>query len=424
MRSLRRPLPRRGASGHSRFLFALAQCVPFALALIVVGIEFSPAHFLYTGPLLTATPALAAVTMGPKGTLAAAGLALAISVATATHNQAWGTQQVYTNLTAILLVSLASVMTSSAAHTRRQSELDQVRRIAAAAQRVLLRPVPARLGPVRMASMYLAAETGAQIGGDLYEAVQTRYGVRMIVGDVRGKGLPAVRLAAAVLGAFREAVHYEADLVEVMNHCAAALQRERAVSALSDRGAGSVGADQVEDFVTALVAQVPDLATVQVVNRGHPPPLMLREGEVRALTPASPLPPLGLEEFVTGLRSEPENYPFTSGDRLLLHTDGVIEARNRDNDFFALPQAMASVHDCAPSEFLEQLHQALIRHTEGSLADDVAMVLVDRLDEESGDVPHHTVAQPAGSPGVSSGSGTSRNRTARAAMSSSSPPPL
>jgi hypothetical protein len=45
-----------------------------------------------------------------------------------------------------------------------------------------------------------------------------------------------------------------------------------------------------------------------------------------------------------------------------------------------------------PAEFLEGLHQALIRHTEGRLADDVAMILVDRLDEED---TEHTGALPA-----------------------------
>ncbi|MCX5316072.1 hypothetical protein [Streptomyces sp. NBC_00154] len=59
---------------------------------------------------------------------------------------------------------------------------------------------------MRAASLWLAAETGAQVGGDLYEAVQTRYGVRMIVGDVRGKRLNAMRAVAVVLGAFREAL--------------------------------------------------------------------------------------------------------------------------------------------------------------------------------------------------------------------------
>jgi serine phosphatase RsbU (regulator of sigma subunit) len=374
MRSLFRSSDPSGAGGHSRVLFRLAQCVPFAIVLLALGIELSPAHAVITGPLLAALPALASLTMGPKGTLSAATGAFAVTVITATLHQSWG-GQVYSNLLSLLVVSVASVAMSNAVRTRRQSELDQVRRVAEAAQRVLLPPVPARLGPVQIASMYLAAETGAQIGGDLYEAVQTRYGVRMIVGDVRGKGLPAVRLAAAVLGAFRESVHYDDELVEVVNHCAAALERERAVDQDDEEG-------QAEDFVTALVAQVSDRFVVQVVNRGHPPPLVLRQGKVEALIPASPLPPLGLEDFITVPPVKAESYPFLPGDRLLLHTDGVIEARSPDHDFFALPEAMEAVPACTLSEFLEKLHQGLIRHTRGYLADDAAMLFVERLDEE------------------------------------------
>ncbi len=381
MRSLFRSSGPSAAGGHSRALMRLAQCVPFMIVLMALGIELSPAHVVYTGPVLAAMPALASLTTGPKGTLATATGAVAVTLITATLHQSWG-GQVYSNLAAAVVVSIVSVTMSKAVRTRRQSELNQVRRVAVAAQQVLLRPVPTRLGPVRVASMYLAAETEAQIGGDLYEALQTRYGVRMIVGDVRGKGLPAVRLAAAVLGAFREAVHYEEDLVEVMHHCAAALRRECAVPSAAGQDEAR---DQAEDFVTAVVAQVPDTFVVQVVNRGHPPPLLLRQGKVQALMPTSPLPPLGLEDFLTGPPAKPESYPFAPGDRLLLHTDGVIEARNRDNDFFALPQAMEAVHSRTPPEFLEQLHQALIRHTpQGRLADDAAMLLVDRLDEEAG----------------------------------------
>ncbi|MGK5545890.1 PP2C family protein-serine/threonine phosphatase [Streptomyces sp. URMC 127] len=385
MGSLIRSPPRQGASTLGRGLFALGQCLPFALALIVVGIEFSPAHFLYTGPLLTATPALAAVTMGPRGTFAAAAVAALVSVCTATYNQAWGTQQVYTNFLALFLVSVASVTTSSAVRTRRRNELDQVRRIATAAQEVILRPVPDRLGPVRAASLYLAAEKGAQIGGDLYEAVQTRYGIRLLVGDVRGKGLPAVRAAAAVLGAFREAVHYEDDLAEVMDHCMASLRRECAVP-----GAFSEEA-LTEGFVTALVAQVPDRPVVEIVNRGHPPPLLLHQGTARTLAPASPQPPLGLEDLIIGV-SEAETFPFAPGDRLLLHTDGVIEARDSEEAFFPLAAAMETAHARArtPEELLDLLHEALLRHTGGRLADDAAMLLVDRC--EDSDHPAGAVA--------------------------------
>ncbi|MCB5178370.1 PP2C family protein-serine/threonine phosphatase [Streptomyces antimicrobicus] len=377
MRASSRTPSRPGDGGHHQVLFALAEAVPFAIALLVVAIELTPAHVVYTGPLLVATPALAALTTGPRGVVAATVLAVAVSIVTATWNAAWGGQQVWTNLLALSLVSLASFVMSRAVRTRRETELRQVRRIAEAAQEVLLRPVPSRLGPVRAASMYLAAEKGAQIGGDLYEAVQTRYGVRMIVGDVRGKGLPAVRAAAVVLGAFREAVHYEADLAEVVVHCGEALRRDAVL-------AGGAGGDALlEGFVTAVVVQVPDAHTVEVVNRGHPAPLLLRDGRVQDLTPGHPLPPLGLEEFLAGPAAAPDRYAFEPGDRLLLHTDGVIEARDQDKAFFELPEAIAAMADRPREEFLEGLRRRLLAHTGGRLVDDVAVIVADRVDRHN-----------------------------------------
>jgi hypothetical protein len=109
MRSPSCSSPGPGASGHSRALLTLAQAVPFVIALGVLGIELSPAHVLMTGPILTAAPALAALTMGPKGTLSAAAVALAVNVTSATYNHAWGTHLVFGNLVGLLVVSVASV---------------------------------------------------------------------------------------------------------------------------------------------------------------------------------------------------------------------------------------------------------------------------------------------------------------------------
>ncbi|MEU5643900.1 PP2C family protein-serine/threonine phosphatase [Streptomyces milbemycinicus] len=371
----------RGAYGHSRKLFVIARCLPFVALAAVVTIELSPAHVVYTGPLLSPAPALAAVTMGPLGTGAVAVLALLVSSTTATVNHAWGTQQVYANMAALLLVAIASVV-SSAVRVRRTRELTQVRRIAEVSQNVVLRPLPTRMGVVMAASVYLAAERGAQIGGDLYEAMTTRFGVRLIVGDVRGKGLAAVRSAAAVLGAFREAVHYERDLAEVMHRCAAALQREYA---LLDRTTDPRHwEEQAEQFVTVLLAQVPDDATIQLINRGHPPPLIVQGGCVRTLDPTRPLPPLGLEEFLTGPPIATETYPFSAGERLLLHTDGVLEARNRSHEFFPLPETLEILDGATPEEYLDRLRQALVRHADGHLTDDAAMILIERTDTAPG----------------------------------------
>ncbi|WP_332758189.1 PP2C family protein-serine/threonine phosphatase [Streptomyces sp. MT206] len=241
--------------------------------------------------------------------------------------------------------------------------------------------------PDRLGSMYLAAETGAQIGGDLYDVVQTRYGVRMIVGDVRGKGLPAVRAAAVVLGAFREVVHYEDDLAEVINHCGEALRRDAVVAV-----AGVVGGDDalLEGFVTALVAQIPDSPHFETINRGHPLPLLLSNSTVRPLMPTVPLPPFGIEEFISGPPVLTDSYPFAPGDRLLLYTDGVIEARDWDDTFFDLPEAMMAMRDHTRQAFLEGLRQALLRHAQSRLADDVAVILVDRCEGEG--------HQPTGGP--------------------------
>ncbi|BBJ38814.1 membrane protein [Streptomyces antimycoticus] len=363
-----------GASGRSHTLFAVIRCLPFLVLAAVLSIELSPAHTLYTGPLLSPAPALAAVTMGPFGTGGVALVATAVSAITAAHNGVWGTETVYANLLALLVVAVASVATS-AVRVRRDRELAHIRRIAEVSQNVVLRPLPARIGVVNTASVYMAAERGAQIGGDLYEAMCTRYGVRLIVGDVRGKGLAAVRSAAAVVGAFREAVHYEQDLAEVMHRCAAALAREYE---LLDRSQLQDPQELEEQFVTVLLAQVSDESLVELINRGHPPPLVMRERKVRSLDPARPLPPLGLEEFLSPPPICVETFPFLPGDRLLLHTDGVVEARNHYNEFFPLHRTMETLDGATPGEYLDRLRHALVRHAEGRLADDAAMVLIER----------------------------------------------
>ncbi|WP_239065192.1 SpoIIE family protein phosphatase [Streptomyces sp. S4.7] len=169
--------------------------------------------------------------------------------------------------------------------SRRTRQLVQVRSVAETAQLAVLHPVPRHLGHVTLESVYLAAAAEARIGGDLYEAIRTPHGVRLLIGDVRGKGLLAIQAAASLLSAFREAAHDAPDLPHL------ARRLETSISRRASQYPGVPGSEIAERFITALLAEIPDdEPVVRTVTCGHPPPLLLHRGEVRELQAAAPSP--------------------------------------------------------------------------------------------------------------------------------------
>src|SRR2546428_328962 len=77
----------------------------------------------------------------------------------------------------------------------------------------------------RVAGRYVPGSEAADIGGDLYEPLDTPYGVRMIIGDVKGKGIDAVRLASLVRGAYRHVAFERSDLREIVTDLDRAVSR-------------------------------------------------------------------------------------------------------------------------------------------------------------------------------------------------------
>ena len=174
------------------------------VAVVVVDVLAPPD--IHLGPLLVAAPAITASFAGPWGTGLVAALAVVaqgiIAVLRDRDNLFSANHQA--QIAALILVG-SSLVVFCVLRERRANELTQVRYVAETAQRVVLRPLPTRIGPLKVASAYLAAEAEAQIGGDLYAAVRAGSGTRLIIGDVRGKGMTAVGDAALLLGAFRAA---------------------------------------------------------------------------------------------------------------------------------------------------------------------------------------------------------------------------
>ena len=98
---------------------------------------------------------------------------------------------------------------------RRERRLARLADVAETAQRAIIRRPPPVVGSVAVSTWYESPVDVATVGGDCYEVLDTAHGTRLIIGDVRGHGLPSVRLAALVLGAFRALAHTEADLANI-----------------------------------------------------------------------------------------------------------------------------------------------------------------------------------------------------------------
>src|SRR3954453_8508092 len=241
------------------------------------------------------------------------------------------------------------------AFLEQSGRLATVMRVAEAAQHAILATLPPRLGAVALSARYVSASAEALVGGDLYEVVQRDGAVRLLVGDVRGKGLEAVRTATVVLGEFRAAAADIDDLVEV------AVQIDRRLG----RYLGE------EDFVTALLAEITDAGELTLVNCGHPQALVASAGRVEQI-PAPATLPLGL-----GATPQAVSGRLRIGDRLLLYTDGIIEARDAERHFVDLRSVVGPLAVGDLDEVLDRVLVSLRRSVGAALGDDLALVVAE-----------------------------------------------
>jgi serine phosphatase RsbU (regulator of sigma subunit) len=316
------------------------------------------------GFLLTALPVLVAFGFGPWVTAASGAGALVLQVLLAAHaGHLYEHHHLWVYLSTAL-AALAGVMLALQ-RVRQARHLVLASTVSEALRRTVLHPVPEQVGGLRTAGRYQAAQAEVAIGGDLYELCDTPFGTRVLLGDVRGSGLEAVRTVADLLGAFRATAHEVADLGEL----AELLDRQ------VRRGALECGDDEL--FVTAvLVEHRPDTGRLEIVNRGHLDPVLLGDGGVRTVHCREDLP-LGLGYLRDQPAPAPTGIPFGAGQTLLLHTDGVTEARDRLGRFYPLTTRLATRFHGRPAVAPEQLvafvAEDLALHA-GPAGDDMALL--------------------------------------------------
>lgn len=379
----------RGARGRR----ALTTVIPCLWVLGALCWELLTPHDTEVVPLLAAAPAIACASSGRRRCiLLLGGASMLFALGPPSTLEPDGdVEESHASLVscgAILAVVVASYLTNGR-RLRLVRELEQLRAVAAAAQDAVLRPLPARLDGIEMAAGYLSASRGAAVGGDLYEVLATAHGVRLIIGDARGHGVGAIGTVAAVLGSFREAAHDEPELTDVMRRLDRALQRHLHERALGDPPAGEEPRTPVaEEFVTVLLLEMGPDGELTALNCGHPWPYLLSQdatggarapgGEARArrLDLGQVLPPLGPFPLPDDLPAA-RGAPLQPGDALVLHTDGAEDARDAHGTFFELGPALvkaAGTGPIVPAAVVDGVRSAVLRHTGGRLADDVALL--------------------------------------------------
>jgi len=277
---------------------------------------------------------------------------------------------------AVLLIGLSLLFGAAAVlicHLRvvRNERMVRLRFTATAMQREILAPLPQHTPEVVVSGVYEPMDEDKLVGGDVYDVVAGPHGTRVLIGDVQGKGLPAIGAAFSIIGAFREAAYREAELMDVVEALELALVRHNAYAVQSGRS---------ERFATALVLHFGPIGQPKVlaVNCGHLTPILLgrRGGPVPIELAATGLP-LGLGDLLEGPR-EPSAFELLPGESLLLYTDGLSELRSRKGEFYPAERALRAARGVALDRVAEVLRDDARAFSRGRQQDDIAILTVHR----------------------------------------------
>jgi hypothetical protein len=254
------------------------------------------------------------------------------------------------------LVTALDMRVSDIPHVRRRG---RAMSLPASMQWDQLPPLSARTPGALIAGVL---EPAYDIAGDAFDYAVNEAELDFAIIDGMGHGLGSTLLTGLAVGAYRHARRQGASVASI--HAAI----------------GRALAGQYDDlsFATGIIGKL-TIATgrLEWSCAGHPPPLLLRGRKVVAELTSDPALPFGLDD------GPPEQYrqDLEPGDAVLLYTDGVVEARTPQGEFFGLERLTDLLERQAASglsaeEVLRRLVQAVLEHQAAELRDDATLLLV------------------------------------------------
>ncbi|MFE2869671.1 PP2C family protein-serine/threonine phosphatase [Embleya sp. NPDC059259] len=356
--------------GGGRPMRRLIPLLPALLYIVIVAVDFGTPDEFRTDTMLCLVP----MTASSLTTVRATTVYAVLATLTFLVLDPWLAPSGYTHDWAgfvVVVLGGAIAVATVLLRTRLQDRVSRLGNVVEHVQRALLPPAPPVVGGVRVDRSYLAAERDAEVGGDVYDVVATRYGTRAFIADVQGKGMTAVGAGAALVGTFDEAAFTEPELHRVGDRMGEALER-------FGRNQVLLGGPDTDWFATALLARFGPDGLVELVNHGHEAPALIGPSGVRWIDVPTELP-LGLAGLLPAEERAPAHrFRMAPDELLLLYTDGTTEARDAEGRFFPLREWLARHADprMSGAELLGLLQRALLAHGGGRLTDDAALMVL------------------------------------------------
>ncbi len=221
--------------------------------------------------------------------------------------------------------------------------------------------LPETLPQVRGVSAAARLVSATAMSGDFYDAVRVDDGLALLAVDVAGHGVPAALVAAMTKLAFSQASARASD----------------PAATLADMNAALAGRISGQFFTACCVHVDPVRGAAKFGSAGHPPALLLRGAEVRALKPAGLVAGL-----VPDARYDCEEVALAPGDRIVLYSDGVTECFSPDGEDYGLERLSVEVREGAAlpaGAFADRLLDKLRSWSgrAGAFEDDVTVLVAD-----------------------------------------------